>query len=267
MFTLAKDEKIIKEYSCEEVTRLFTMSYKTKVAITTKRIIRTTTGKKWGRQIASTQDVDIDSISGFSSSHQSYNKTILGLLFGFGWACLIVGIVFLGIFISNSVNQERASLFAVATTLIPLGASIMLKGTAPSSTSTGSGPLRTLTFMTGILLLFTGSFFLISALGIPVASLIFRMYEFVLAMTLPPIGLTFISIASRIKPNMRFEIHIKYTDVTFGVLRRNTIIESLRFNLPASMQHMFEELPAIVRDIKDYGTKVVSMWTTEETSQ
>ncbi|MCL2586834.1 MAG: hypothetical protein FWE31_01190 [Firmicutes bacterium] len=257
--TLAKGEKIVKEFDCDEVPRLLSMSYKTKVTVTNKRIIRESHGKKWGRKSVFNQDVDLNLIAGFSSSYQMMNRAIVAVLFACGWAFMIAGIVFLGLFIAETAGQDEIAQLSVALTLIPFGLAILMRGLSTKSGSNNWGSVKMLIIFTGSLFIFTGAFFLINTLLSPVVELLLEQYGYmlILAMVFPPIGVALIAIAAKIKPSMRFEIHIKYSAMSYQILRRNTIIESFRkkkdatikLSISPSMLQMFDELPAIVREL------------------
>ena len=254
---LAKGEEIIRDYNCDEMPRLLSRSYRTTLLVTNKRIIRRSASKKWGRHSIFTQDIDLDSIAGFSSVSKSTNKIMLGSLYALGASIIIVGLVFLGLLLASAQGEEPLVLIPMGTTILTFGLFIFRKGLGAGTTPTSRyGLLKISLLITGVTFIVTGAyFFVLALLDTAIFTELLRQYEFIFSVIWPPIGIIIIAFATSIKPYTSFQIHIKYTQVNFTVLRRTTMFESIRkqkieLRLCSKMLEMFDELPAIVRERK-----------------
>jgi len=263
MYKLASDEKIVKEYTCDEVTRPVSIGYKTSVILTDKRIIRVSHGKKWGRRISKSQDVDLDCISGFSSYQTGMNKYLMAILFLGGLLFTLVGLVFYVIGLTKVSAQNPDVLLALGPMLVTLGVSIIGIGRSSNQTKGQFGLPKIMLFLVGLLFAATGLCFVIITLFSPeIFKLLFAVYEFIITLFIAPIGAVMIAVCFRLKPYMCFEIQIRYSVYEFSTTRRHSILESfidvfrrkrnksVKLRIPLQMQEMFAELPALVRDLR-----------------
>ena len=268
------NERIVKQFNCDETSRLVSKAFKTTITVTNKRIIRKSVGKKWGRETIFRQDVGLENIAGFSSTNQMLNKFIFIALIIFGLASMIVGFVFYGIKLAESPGQDPMLLINIAPTYLSFGLFIIVRGRKLGRGGQYNGFLftRIMMYLTGGLFVVTGVYLFAVAIWDPelleMLMEYLRTFESMVSMIFPPFGILLIGLALKIKPFMNFTVHVKYTPISFNILRRNTLFESflgqnqssVKLKLSPTMVQMFDELPAIVQDIKEYGDYAVEIW-------